>query len=146
MTIWYLNEVVGLHVDGRRRLVQDEQLRFAEEGSRETDKLPLPHAQVLAALVDGVVESPGKVGNVGAEVGVVEGAPDVPVAVRGKGVQVHPHRAGEEDGILRDDGDSGAELPQPQEPDVLAVDVNGTACGFDYPGIWGKFKVSGGKG
>ena len=128
LTISYLNEVVGLHVDGRRGLVQDQQLRLTEEGSREADELPLTHAQVLATLVDGVVQSPGQVGHVRAEMGVVEGAPNVPVAVRGEGVQVHPHRAGKEDGILRDDGDSGAKLSQPQEPDVLAVDVNGTAC------------------
>ena len=59
-----LDKIVSLHVDSRRGLVQHEQLCFAEEGPREADELPLPHAQVLAALVDAEVKSAGQIGHV----------------------------------------------------------------------------------
>ena len=45
--------------------------------------------------------------------------------------QVHPDGAREEDGVLRDDGDARAQPGQPEQPDVLAVDVDGAADGLD---------------
>ena len=59
-----LDEIVSLHVDGRRGLVQHEELCLAEEGPREANELPLPHAQVLAALVDAEVKSAGQIRDV----------------------------------------------------------------------------------
>ena len=47
----------------------------------QTDELPLPHAEVLAALADLEVESARHVGHVRLEVGVLEGAPYFAVAV-----------------------------------------------------------------
>ena len=45
--------------------------------------------------------------------------------------QVHPDGARKEDGVLRDDGDSRAQLGQPQQPDVLAVHVDGAIRRLD---------------
>ena len=45
--------------------------------------------------------------------------------------QVHPDGAREQDGVLRDDGDARPQLGQPEQPDVLAVDVDGPARRLD---------------
>lgn len=42
--------------------------------------------------------------------GVLQGSPHVPVAVLIERIQVHSHRSGEQDGILWNDGQPGAEL------------------------------------
>ncbi len=76
-----LDEVVGLHVDGGGGLVEHEQLGLSEEGPGKADELPLADAQVVAALGHRVVEAAGQVGHIGAEVGVVKGAPDLAVGV-----------------------------------------------------------------
>ena len=40
------------------------------------------------------------------------------------GVEVVPEAAGEEDGVLGDDGEAGAELVQPQPRDVHSVNTD----------------------
>ena len=39
-----LDELVGLQIHSRRRLVQHQNLGFPQQGPRETDKLPLSNA------------------------------------------------------------------------------------------------------
>ena len=47
---------LGVRVDARRRLVEDEERRVAVERAREREELPLARAEVRAALVDLRVE------------------------------------------------------------------------------------------
>ena len=48
---------LGVGVDARGRLVEDEQRRVAVDGAREGQELPLAGAEVLPALVDARVEA-----------------------------------------------------------------------------------------
>ncbi len=49
-----------LGVDGRQRVVQDEDLRLPDEGARERDALLLPARELHAALADDGVEALGQ--------------------------------------------------------------------------------------
>src|SRR5207245_11197746 len=46
---------LGLHVDGARGLVEDQQRRVLEEGARQRDPLPLAARELHATLPDGCV-------------------------------------------------------------------------------------------
>ena len=76
-----------------------------------------------------------QVGDVLLEVGLLQGRPHLLVAVAAEGVQVHPEAAGEEDGVLGDDGQGGAEGPQAQLRDVQAVYSDAATSSFRQPEI-----------
>ena len=48
----FLHEVVGLAVDGGRRLVEHDDLAVPQDGARHADELPFADAEVLAVLDD----------------------------------------------------------------------------------------------
>ena len=71
-----------------------------------------------------MVEAGGEALHQGLEVGALERTPHVLVGELAVGVEVDAQRAGEEHGVLGDDGDARAQRVQPQEGDVDAVDQN----------------------
>ncbi|GKT41748.1 uncharacterized protein ColSpa_01929 [Colletotrichum spaethianum] len=154
-----LNQRVGRHVDGRRRLVEDHDLGPRDDGAREAEQLALALREVPAALGDGGVEAAedvgvllrrvergrlaGVVGGGGAgrlagrrrarlhQVHALQRVAEIGVGLVVKGVKVGAHGAGEEDGVLRDDGEAGAQLVELDLGDVEAVDVDASRAGLE---------------
>lgn len=91
---------VGSEIDGGGRLVEDEDLRVAEEGAREAHKLALADANVVAALADHVLEAVGKAVRERLEVRHLERLPKLVIAIALKRIKIHAKRAREEDRIL----------------------------------------------
>ena len=61
-----LNEVVRLQINGRSGLIEDKDLRFAQQGSGQTNELPLTNWQIFATLINLVIEAvPREVRNKG---------------------------------------------------------------------------------
>ena len=99
-------------------------LGFPEESPGETDQLSLADTEVLSALLDLVLQPGLQVGHELLEVGLLQGRPHLLVTVAAEGVQIHPETAGEEDGVLGDDGQLAAEVVQSQLGDVPSVNLD----------------------
>ena len=130
-----LDQRVGLHVDGAGRLVEDQDLGARDDGARQAEQLALALREVEAALADLAVQALEQVGVVvqvaergraaarrgrlvGDEVDAAEGVAQLVVRVVVEGVEVASHGAGEEDGVLWDDGQSAPEIVQFDLADV----------------------------
>ena len=113
----------GLHVHGAGAVVEDQDHRPHQERPRDRDPLPLAAGEVRPPLLDaGVVPL-----REGRDECVRLGRPgrldDLVVAGAGGTVpDVVPHRPGEEDRLLRDDGDPGEERLLGQAADIDPVD------------------------
>lgn len=134
-----LNECVCRHVDSTRGLVQDHDAGPGDNRPREAEELALTLREIETAFGDGrseVVEDVcvadgGRRVGVGAgagagaghdwcdgaaraadEVHALEAVAQFGVGVSLKGIEVGPHGAGEEDRVLRDDGESAAQIVQ----------------------------------
>lgn len=55
-----LNEGISFQIDGCRRLVQDEDFGFAQEGACQANELPLTDRQVFTILGHTIVETGGE--------------------------------------------------------------------------------------
>ena len=130
-----LNQVVRFQVNSGRGLVQEQYLGLPQTGAGQTDKLPLTHTEVSSTLRHVVVEGPGQTADIGLEVGHLQRSPQLLVGVGREWVQVHPEAAGEEDGVLGDDGEPRPESAQSQSGDVQAVYSDGPARGLGDPEV-----------
>ena len=131
-----LDEPLGLGVQVRRGLVQDQDRGVAQDGPGDADALALPAGQADAAVAEprlhALRQLPDEVGGVGGPGGAPHllVGPSVPVAVgdvRADGV-VEDHR------LLADDAHLAAERRQRVRPDVGAVDLDPAAVGVDEAG------------
>ncbi len=125
-----LDLLIRLHIDGRRRLVADDDLRAAHEGARERHELPLAEGEVEAFLfhdaveVDAAMRLVVELGVRVDEVGLAERGPELEVGVFVEGVEVGADRASEEGGVLRDDGQTGSQVVESDGGDVDAIDTD----------------------
>ena len=67
------------------------------------------------------------------EMGLLQRGPHLLVRVVAEGVEVHPEGAGEEDGVLRDDGELAAEVVQPELRDGPPVYLDAALRGLHQP-------------
>ncbi len=67
----------------------------------------------------------------GDEVDALEGVAELDIGVLVESVEVAADGAGEQDGVLRDDGQSAAEIVQFHRRDVEAVDADGARARFE---------------
>ena len=65
----------------------------------------------------------------GYEGGLAKGGPELEVCVFGERVEVGADGASEEVGVLRDDGEAGAEVLETDLGNVLVVDYDGACAG-----------------
>mmetsp|Transcript_10252 Transcript_10252/g.34845 ORF Transcript_10252/g.34845 Transcript_10252/m.34845 type:complete len:404 (+) Transcript_10252:44-1255(+) len=119
-----LDQHVRLVVDGRRGLVEHQHAGRPQEGATEAQQLPLAHAEVAAPGGHRHREAVHVGGHDGRQVAPAEGCPHLLVRVLVKGVQVGAHRAREEHGVLRDDGERLAQRAQVEAGRVDAVDAD----------------------
>eukprot|EP00964_Phaeocystis_antarctica_P017059 scaffold9399_cov36-Phaeocystis_antarctica.AAC.2 len=126
-----LNDVVRLHVDGGRRLVQHEHARLAQQRTRHAHQLPLPGGQVAAALIERTREAVRVLLDGRAHRARAQHLPDMRVGVRVEGVHVVAQRPREEHRVLRDDGEGGAQRGERDRGDVDAVDEDGARAQLD---------------
>ena len=144
-----LDEDVGGHVDGRGRFVEHHDLGPRDDGAGETEELSLALGEVEAAFGDLGVEGLEDVGvcvgggggggaaagarfgdelvaagrtGVADQMDAFEGVAELGVGVLVEGVEIAAHGAGEEHGVLRDDGETAAEVVQVDLGDIDAVD------------------------
>ena len=118
-----------LGVDGRHRVVQDEDARAGDERPRERDALALTAGEIDAALADQRVVAVGQVRDEPCDArGLARVEHLAPVRVRPGGQEVVAERDREQDRLLRHDRDRGAELGERQ---VASVD----ASEEDAPGV-----------
>src|SRR6266542_3084767 len=96
-------------VDGARRLVEDQDLRVGEQRPRERDELALPVREARAALLQVRVVAVLEVDDEVVRADGLRGSNNLVVGGVGRGVSdVVPHRAGEEETLLRDDPELAA--------------------------------------
>ena len=110
-------------VDRRRRLVEDEDARVCEEGSRECDELPLAERELEAALADLRVVAGGEIGDERVGSDGVRGRFDLGAGGAGPAEgDVVGDRACEEEALLRNDPELAAERLLGDAAQVGAVD------------------------
>ena len=80
-------------------------LGVAQQRARNAHELPLAGGEVGAALVDGAAEARRVAQCEGQQVALLEGREQRRVGVVAEGVEVGAQGAGEEGGLLRDDGE-----------------------------------------
>lgn len=112
-----LDFLIGFEVDGRCGLVADDDLRVADECSRQGEELALAEREVEAFVFDGRVEvdAAGLVGDVllvADKIGLAQSVPQGEILMLVEGIQVAADGAAEESGVLRDDGEAGAQVVQ----------------------------------
>lgn len=118
-----LDELLGLGVEGRRGLVEQQQARVADQGPRDRQALLLPARQEHAPEADLGVVPVGQRHDELVDLGVAAGLVQVVVRHRvGLDAEedVVPDRALEEEGLLCHERDG---LPVVPESDVLDVDA-----------------------
>ena len=82
----------------------DRDTGFKKAAPGKADQLALTDAQVFTTLGDGMLQTGGQGSNEGLQVGELERRPQLLVRVLVEGVQVHSKRSGEQNRVLRDDG------------------------------------------
>ena len=105
-----LDQRLGVHVEGRQRVVEDQHGRPAEDGAGEREPLPLPAGQRQPLLADAGGQAPGQVVH---ELGLRDPQRLLDVGVGGVGaaereVLAHAHR--EQRRVLEGGGDDAAQL------------------------------------
>mmetsp|Transcript_22087 Transcript_22087/g.70542 ORF Transcript_22087/g.70542 Transcript_22087/m.70542 type:complete len:314 (+) Transcript_22087:197-1138(+) len=126
-----LDEAVGLVVDRAGGLVEQEHFGLREHRPGEAEQLALALRKVLAVLGHLAVEAAHLFNRAG-HLALLERLPDRVVVVLAERVEVGAHGATEDDRVLRDDGDLGAQVVQADLGDVHAVDFDRAGAIFVY--------------
>src|SRR6476469_886508 len=125
---------VGREVQRGERVVEQVDLRLADQRPRDRQPLPLAAGHVRAALRDGRVQA----AHVGHEVLGLRDLQRLPQLlvrrVRVAVPEVGPHGAGEQVRDLRHEPDPATQHVRLQQPDVRAVDPDLAAGHVDQPG------------
>ena len=117
-----LYDFLGFVVDAGGGLVHDDDFAFAENGARDADQLLLADGQVVPVFADELVEAAGVVVDDVVEADFSEHGDDLLVAEAPDRVDVVAQRPVHHRRVLRDDRQAPAQLPEPDDPDVDAVD------------------------
>ena len=118
-----VDRLLGRGVDGRRRVVEQEHPRVAEDGAGEGDALALAAREREAALADDRGEAVGQRLDEPGRSGRFRGGPHRRVGGVGRAVgDVRVHGVGEQEGVLEHDPDLAAERVEGRGPHVDAVD------------------------
>jgi len=118
-----LDGQLGLGVDRRGRVVEDEQLGIGEQHPRDGDALALPAREPDAALADDRVVALGqRVHELGGLRGLGGGAHLLDRGVGAAVGDVVAHRAREQQRLLQHDADLRAQAGQGHLAHVVAVD------------------------
>ena len=88
-----LDQLVGLHVACRRRLVQNKNFGLSEHSARQAHQLALANAEVLTALGNNRVESPRELLDGLFEMADLEGAPELLIRVHAEWIEIGAHTA-----------------------------------------------------
>ncbi|GJC95043.1 hypothetical protein ColKHC_03869 [Colletotrichum higginsianum] len=126
-----LDDVLRLGIEGRRGLVQQQDLGVADEGAGDGDALLLAAGEQGALASDDGVEALGHRHDEVVDVGLAAGELDGLVRDLAVGAEddVLPDGALVERGLLADEGDEGAVLVDVEGADLLAVDEDGAGEG-----------------
>ena len=89
--------------------------------------------QIIATFRDNVAQCIGQRTNEPFQVGILQRAPNILVGVLFERVQVETERAAEQDGVLRNYGQPGAEIVKADGGNVHIVQQDGAAGAFDQP-------------
>ena len=120
-----VDALLHLHVDGARGVVEDQDRRVDEQRAGDGDALALAARQRVAALADHGVVPLGQVTDEAGGTGRLGGRPDLVHGGIGPSVgDVLPDRHREEEGLVEDDADVGAQAGEGQVAHVVAVDVH----------------------
>ena len=123
-----LHGALGLVVKRRRRLVEDQHRRVAQDGARDRHALLLAAREAIAALADGRVIAIGQRGDQLVDLRRASGVFDLLVAgVRAGEAQVLADRLVKQIRLLRDHADRVGERGERHVADVHAVDAHAAA-------------------
>ena len=111
----------------RRRLVDHQDLAPLQYRPRQTHQLLLTHAQIRPALAHHRLQTVGQhIGHQLLQLHLLQRPPDLGVGIVAELVEVAAHGAGEEHGILWNDGDVSTHVVETERGDVDAVDEDAT--------------------
>lgn len=125
-----VNDRFRRHVDVGRRLVNQNDSGWLQNGAGNADQLSLTNAEVLSVFGDLGLKALATVHRF-LESGSLKGAVQVLVSVLLKRVKVLANGACEETGVLQNDGDFRAEVVEAQLRNVAAVEHDFSVSGFE---------------
>lgn len=100
-----LDHGVGVVVHGTRRLVQQEDLRLADECAGQTEQLLLADGEIVPVLLDYVVQLPWQGLDQVVELRLVQSRPELVVGVGVVRIDVHPTEREDEKGVIIREGE-----------------------------------------
>ncbi len=129
-----LDRGLGLVVDGRRRLVQDQDGRILQDGARQREPLALAARQLHAALAHRRAVALRQAADELVRLGRLRGAHDVGLRDIAQSIpDVLGHRAVGQEAVLRHVADRAAQLLQIERRDVDAVQADAARGGVVQP-------------
>ena len=129
-----LNEPIRLGVDARRRFVDADHLGVEKKGSRQAEELLLAGGKDSAALQHVGRKALGPLGDHVAQVATLQRNPQLAVRVPFGRVEVVSNRPTEEERILRNDGQSGSEIPS-RKKNFKNSPLDQTSSGFRFTSV-----------
>ncbi len=129
-----VDRLLGGRVDGRRRVVEDQDARVGEQGPGQRHPLSLPTRQAEPAFPDRGVVAPRQLGDELVRLGHPGHGLDLGIGGTGPAVRdVVPHRRREQEALLEHHRHLPAQRLQSDRPDVDTVDEDGTGVGVVEP-------------
>ena len=117
-----VDDPIGLHVDGSRRLVHHQDRAAPQQGTCQTEQLLLTDAVIVPSISHRGVELAREILHQLPQLRHFQHVPQLAVVDSASWIQVEPDGAREQDRILRDDGQARAKPAQRNATDVHAVE------------------------